>query len=153
MKILTLHEMQHFSIHQFLFSCCRLGTRIINPSLSAIIGVLGFIVSVPFLISFLRRNKYDFSARPMTVFQFIVSSGNKAGILFLFFILSGLYLGLSNFRIIPNIDNADKPPAYIELINNAETGKEKPVNGKYEHEIYKEYLDKFLLRHGSKKVK
>jgi hypothetical protein len=40
---------------------------------------------------------------------------------------------------------------YIELINQAETGKEKPVNGRYRHEIYKEQMDKFLARHGDAK--
>ena len=73
--------------------------------------------------------------------------------LFLFFIFSVIYVGLSNFRIIPSIENADKPKAYIELINQAETGKEKQVNGKYQHEIYKEAMDKFLARHGNKNAK
>jgi hypothetical protein len=62
-------------------------------------------------------------------------------------------LGLSNFRIIPSIENTDKPKTYIELINQAETGKEKPVNGKYNHEIYKEAMDKFLARHEDKKAR
>lgn len=135
------------SIIIFLIS---LGTRVINPSLSAPIGALGFLIAIPFLISVFGRKKYEYSAKTITLFQFIVSSGNKAGMLFLFFMLSGIYISLSNFRIIPSIANADKPPTYIELINNAESGKEKPVNGKYEHEIFKEYLDKFLLRHGNK---
>jgi hypothetical protein len=138
------------SILIFLLS---LGTRIINQSLSAVVGALGLIISVPFLIPLLRRTQYEYSARTITIFQFIVSSRNKAGMLFLFFTLSAFYMGLSYFRIIPGIENAEKPGTYIELINQAETGKEKPVNGKYQHEIYKESMDKFLLRHGSKKVK
>ena len=136
------------SILIFLLS---LGTRIINQSLSAIIGAIGLMVSVPFLISLLRRTQYDYSARTITIFQFIIASKNKAGMLFLFFTLSAFYMGLSNFRIIPSIENSDKPGTYIELINKAETGQEKPINGKYEHEIYKEYMDKFIERHGNKK--
>ena len=38
----------------------------------------------------------------------------------------------------------------IELINNAETGRENPVDGQYQHEVYKEAMDKFLERHGEK---
>lgn len=136
------------SIIIFLIS---LGTRVLSPSLSATIGAFGFLVALPFLISVFGRKKYDYQDGTITVFEFIASSGNKALMLFLFFVLSSIYIVLSNFRIIPRIGNADKPPTYIELINNAETGKEKPVNGKYEHEIYKEYLDKFVLRHGGKK--
>jgi hypothetical protein len=134
----------------FLFS---LGTRIISPSLSAISGVMGILTSVPFLISILRKKKYDISGKTITLLKFIISSGSKAGILFLFFVLSAIYLGLSNFKIIPAIENADKPAAYIELINRAENGKDKPVNGKYRHELYKEAMDKFLTRHGIKNKK
>ena len=140
----------YLSIIIFLIS---LGSRVISPSLSALIGALGFLIAIPFLISVFGRKKYDYSDGTVTVFQFIASSGNKAFMLFLFFALSSIYIVLSNLRIIPRIGNADKPPTYIELINNAETGKEKPVKGKYEHEIYKENLDMFLQRHGSKKAK
>jgi len=38
------------------------------------------------------------------------------------------------------------------VINQAETGKEKPVNGKYRHEIYKEQMDKFLAKHGNNRT-
>jgi hypothetical protein len=137
------------SLILFLLS---LGSRIFNPALSSVIGILGFLASFPFMISLLHQKKYDYSGKSITIFQFIVASGNKAGMLFLFFILSAVYVGLSNFKIIPAIENADKPPAYIELINQAESGKDKPVNGKYKYEIYKEAMDKFLLRHGTKKV-
>lgn len=135
------------SLILFLLS---LGSRILNPSLSAVIGLLGFLASIPFFISLLRQKKYDYSGKSITIFQFIVASGNKAGMLFLFFILSAVYVGLSNFKIIPAIENADKPPAYIELINQAESGKDKPVNGKYKYEIYKDAMDKFLSRHRNK---
>jgi hypothetical protein len=130
-----------------------LGLRIINSSLSAVIGALGILASLPFFISLLRNRHYEYSGKSVTLFQFIASTGNKAGMLFLFFIFSAFYIGLSNFRIIPSIENTDKPKTYIELINEAETGKDKPVNGKYQHEIYKEAMDKFLARHGNKQEK
>lgn len=136
------------SIILFLLS---LSIRIINPSLSAVIGAFGILASVPFLFEVFRQKKYDFAGKSTTIFQFVLASRNKAGILFLFFIFSVLYVGLTNFKIIPAIGNADKPKTYIDLINQAETGKEKPVNGKYKHEIYKEYMDKFLKKHGGKK--
>lgn len=136
----------YLSILIFLLS---LGTRIINPSLSAVIGTMGFFASVPFLIALIRQKQYDYYGKSITIFQLIVSSGNKAGMLFLFFVFSVIYIGLSNFRIIPKIENADKPRTYIELINQAETGQEKPVDGKYGHEIYREQMDKFLARHGN----
>jgi hypothetical protein len=124
--------------------------RILNPFLSSILGSLGLIASLPFLISLLRNKKYSYSGRSVTMFQFIIGSRHKAGMLFLFFIFSAVYVGLSTLHLVPTIGNTDKPPAYIELINQAETGREKPVNGGYKHEIFKEAMDKFLARHGNK---
>jgi hypothetical protein len=141
-----------FFYSSVLIFMLSLGLRIINPSLSAVIGALGILVSLPFLISLFRNKQYEYSGKSVTMFQFVAASGNKAGMLFLFFIFSAFYVGLSNFRIIPSIENADKPKTYIELINEAETGKDKPVNGKYQHEIYKEAMDKFLERHGDQKA-
>lgn len=135
------------SILLFLLS---LGTRIINPSWSSVIGGLGILASIPFLISLIPHRQYDHSGKAMSLFQFIVASRNKAGLLFLFFIFSGIFISLSNFKVIPTIENAEKPRTYIELINQAESRNEKPVNGKYKHEIYKDAMDKFLDRHGSK---
>jgi len=132
------------SILLFLLS---LGIRIISPSWSAVIGGVGALVSFPFLISLIRYKKYDYSGRSITLLQFIVAEKNKAGLLFLFFIFSGIYVGLSNLNILPLIENTDKPGTYIELINNAESGKEDPENGKFQHETYKEVMDKFLERH------
>jgi hypothetical protein len=142
-----------FFYSSILLFILSLGFRIINPSLSALIGTLGILASLPFLIALMRRKKYDHSGKSITLLQFIVASGNKSGMLFLFFIFSAIYLGLSNFRIIPGIENAEKPGTYIELRIQAETGKEKPVNGKYKYQIYKEAMDNFLQRHGNKKAK
>jgi len=135
------------SVLLFLLS---LGSRVISPSWSAAIGGLGALVSIPFLISVIRYRHYDNSGISTTLLEFIVAEKNKAGLLFLFFIFSGIYVGLSTFNIIPAIENADKPRIYIELINNAESGTEKPVNGKFQHETYKAVMDKFLERHASK---
>ncbi len=137
------------SILLFLLS---LGVRIISPSGSAAIGALGMLSAVPFLIAIVRNRQYDYSGKSTTLFQITVASKNKAGLLFLFFIFSGIYIGLSNFNIIPAIENAEKPRTYIELINNAENGREKPVDGKYQHEVYKESMDKFLKRHGRQTI-
>lgn len=134
----------YLSILLFLSS---LGIRIISPSWSAVVGGMGALVSIPFLISLIRYRQYDYSGTSITLFQFIAAEKNKAGLLFLFFIFSGIYVALSTVKIIPAIENSYKPRTYIELINDAENGKEQPVNGRFRHEAYKEMMDKFLERH------
>ncbi len=137
----------YLAILLFLLS---LGTRIISPFGSVLIGVLGTMAAVLFLIPLVRQKQYDFSGKSTTLFQFTVAAKNKAGLLFLFFIFSGIYIGLSNFNVIPAIENAENPRTYIELINQAERRGEQPVNGKYKHEAYKEAMDKFTQRHVNK---
>jgi hypothetical protein len=140
-----------FFFSSVIFFLVAMGSRIILPSLSAVLGAVAVLASLPVFVSFLLKKKYEYSGTTITLFQFIVRYGNKTGMLFLFFIFSTFYVGLSTFRIIPAIENTDKPATYIELVTQAESGKEKPVNGKYKHEIYKEAMDKFLARHANNK--
>ncbi len=119
----------------------------VDAAWSFFFGVLGVLTSLPFIFSGIRKQQFEYSGTTISLFQVVVASKNKAGLLFLFFIASALYTGLSQFGIIPEIENADRPKAYLELINSAEGGKEKPVDRKYQHEAYKEAMDKFLNRH------
>jgi hypothetical protein len=119
-----------------------------KATLSMTFGLLALLSSIPFFISLAKRERFEIHEKSVTVLTFIIKSKNKAGLLFLFFISSALFTGLSYFKIIPTIENVDRPTAYVELINQAESGNEKPVNGQYQHEKYKEVMDKFLERHG-----
>lgn len=135
------------SIPLFLLA---LGSRTINIILSSVFGVLGVLVALPFLWSLLRQEQINSTGKSVSLFHYISSSKNKAGLLFIFFIASALYTGLTYLSVIPEITNAESPKDYIELVHNAESGKEKPVDGKYQHQVYKEAMDKFLKRHAGK---
>jgi hypothetical protein len=39
------------------------------------------------------------------------------------------------------------PQAYFELVQQAELGKEQPINGKYRHEEFKEKYELLISRH------
>jgi hypothetical protein len=122
----------------------------ISPFWSLLFGGLGVLASVPFLWSVLRQKKYEISGNLISLFQFLVTSKNKAGLLFAFFLFSGLYTGLTQVGLIPEIENTDRPKAYVDLIERAEADGEKTADGRYQHEKYKEAMDKFLERHGKK---
>lgn len=121
-----------------------------NAVWSMRLGVLAVLAALPFFMAILRRRKVEIKSKTITLFHFVVESKNKAGLLFLFFISSALFTGLTNLNVIPSIENGDRPKDYIELINNANTGNEKPVTGQYQHEKYKEVMNNFLNRHGKK---
>ena len=67
------------------------------------------------------------------------------------FIIFSLYYGLSGSGILPKLYSDKFPQAYYELVNNAETGKEKPVNGKYKYEEFRKMYDQFVERNIKKK--
>jgi hypothetical protein len=130
------------SVLLFILSLVTNGT-----TWSGSFGIAGLLIAIPFLVSIGRRKRHDHLNNPTTSLQFVIASANKAGILFIFFLSSMVYAGLTHFHIIPIIQNADRPKAYIELIDKFERGKELPVGGQYDYERYKAAMDKFLERH------
>ena len=122
----------------------------VNTSVSMIFAGLALLAAAPVIFSAAKRQHFEVKSKAVSFLQFVIASRNKAGLLFLFFISSTLFTGLTYFRVIPSIENTDRPKDYIDLISNAEAGKEKPINGHYQHEQYKQALDKFLSRHAKK---
>jgi hypothetical protein len=55
-----------------------------------------------------------------------------------------LYFGLSGTGILPKLYSNKFPQAYFEMVNNAETGKEKPVNGEFKYQEFKKSYDQFV---------
>ena len=60
------------------------------------------------------------------------------------FLLFSLYVGLNKMGMIPGIYTDEFPQAYYKLVNDASSGKEKQVDGKYKYEIFKEKYEAFL---------
>jgi hypothetical protein len=63
------------------------------------------------------------------------------------FVLFTAYMGLTKFDILPKMYSDEYPQAYLDLVKQAEAGGEKPVNGKYKHEEFKELYDQFVILH------
>ncbi len=139
-----------FFYSSLLIFLLALASRNIHLQLSSALGVLAMLLALPFLYSVIGQKKYATTGKPVTLIQSIGASKNKAGLLFVFFISSALYTGLTYLSLIPEIENADRPKDYIEQVSNAESGKEEPINGRYQHQKYKEAMDKFLKRHAVK---
>jgi hypothetical protein len=136
-----------FFYSSILLSLLSIAVRSI-ATWSLALGVLALLTTLPIFISVGQQKKFEVNSKSISLLHFIVVSKNKAGLLFLFFISSALFTGLNYWGVIPSIENVDRPKDYIELINRAEAGKEKPVNGQYQHAKYKAAMDKFVERHG-----
>jgi hypothetical protein len=122
----------------------------IIQSVSVLFGTLAVVVAVPFVYSIVKQKKYTLEGKAVSLLHYVTNYSSKAGIVFLFFIFSALYTGLALLNVIPHIENTEQPKAYIELVDNAESRKEKPVDGQYQHEKYKEAMNLFLDHYGAK---
>ena len=60
------------------------------------------------------------------------------------FLLFSLYVGLNRIGVLPVIYSDEFPQAYYKLIDDASSKKEKPVDGVYKHELFKEKYDEFI---------
>lgn len=60
------------------------------------------------------------------------------------FVLFSAYMAFTKVNLIPKLYSDEFPQSYFELVNQAETGKEVPVNGKFKHELFKENYETFL---------
>ena len=76
---------------------------------------------------------------------------DRSVVLLALFLLFTAYMGLTKIGAIPKMYSDEFPQAYFELVNKAESGQEKAVEGKYRHEAFKEMYDRFIGRQGEGK--
>ena len=62
------------------------------------------------------------------------------------YVLFTMYMGLTKFNLIPKLYSSEYPQTYLKLVKEAESGIDKPINGKYKHEIFKEKCWMFIIR-------
>ncbi len=69
------------------------------------------------------------------------------------FVLFTVYMGLIKIDLLTKMFSDEYPQAYFQLVNRADEGLEDPLNGKYQHQEFKEMYDRFVSRHGSEEKK
>ena len=110
-------------------------------------GVAGFVLLILFGIISLTSKSILSNGEKISGFQFVAQAKDRSGVLAILFLLFTVYMGFSKIELIPPLYHDEFPQSYYKLVNQAETGKEKPVNGKYRHEEFKEMYDKLVSRH------
>jgi cytochrome b subunit of formate dehydrogenase len=147
MNAARLSLVYHLSLILFIIS---LIAAPILPQLYAYLGIAAFILLVGFLITGLLVPKYLLDGSEFSVFKLVAGLKDRSMILLSLFFIISLYTGLTRIGVLPSMYSDEYPQAYFKLVNNAETGKEKPVNGKYKHQEFKVRYDGFLERNGMK---
>ncbi len=131
----------HFSIMLFLISLALV------PFISRIsewAGIAAFVFLIIFIAGGFIRKQSWVDGRKISAFGMITTYKDHSLIIVSICLLFSLFVGLNRIGLMPSIYSNQFPQAYFKLVNDATTGKEKPVNGKYKYEEFREKYDLFL---------
>lgn len=109
-------------------------------------GGVGFGLLLLFLMVALLKGEMLIEGERLSAFAYVARLKDRSIVLVTLFLLFTAYMGLTKINVIPKMYSDEFPQAYFELVKQAETGKEKPVNGKFKHEEFKEMYDQFVSR-------
>jgi hypothetical protein len=143
MNAARLSLVYHLSLILFIISLIAVP---LLPQLYAYLGIAAFILLVGFLIAGLLGPKYLLDGAEFSVFKLVAGLKDRSMILLSLFFIISLYMGLTRIGVLPSMYSDEYPQAYFKLVNKAETGKEKPENGKYMHQEFKKRYDDFVKK-------
>ncbi len=116
------------------------------PSVSEPSGGMAFGLLILFVAGGIAAKEVLYEGEKVSAFHFVSRFKGPGAILITLFLLFTLYMGLTKISLLPKMHSDEFPQSYFELVNQAETGKEKPMNGKYKHEEFKVMYDQFVER-------
>jgi len=122
--------------------------RIFSPTLSEMLGGAGFGFFMLFVAGFFLLGKSLVNGEEVTTLDHIRQKNYNALVLGTGFFLISIYTGLNMFQMVPSLYTEKVPPAYLELVRQAESGQEKAVDGSYRHDTYKAAYDAFVEKNG-----
>jgi hypothetical protein len=131
-----------------IFFLSSIVVRPLEATISQVIGGVGGLMLGIFILGVLARPVHLIEGTETRLLSFVRQRRDHSSILMTGFLIASVYIGLNFLGLIPSLYTREVPQAYIELVNRAETGQEKAVDGKYTHDRYKEALDRLLERHG-----
>ena len=135
----------YLSVSSFLVSIL---IRPINATVSQAMGGLGGLCLGLVVLAVLFRNKQLVDGEETSLLSYVRDREDHSSMLLTGFLMISIYVGLNFVGVLPTLYTNEVPGAYIELVNQAETGKEAPVDGTYQHDAYKQEWERFLARHG-----
>lgn len=119
---------------------------IINPDLSEPLGSLGFGFLLLYLGGGLYYRNLFYEGEKYSALNYLNRFSTKSILMMAVYVLFTMYMGMTKFDLIPKLYSSEYPQAYIKLVNDAESGKEKPVDGEFKHEKFKDKYDQFVER-------
>jgi hypothetical protein len=124
--------------------CVATLTASFSLGLAKIAGGISLIVVLILAAFFLSRPGYIVEGESTTLFKTIAGFKDRFFLLLSLFIIFSLYTALTSTGTIPKLYFDDYPQAYYQLVNDAETGREKAVDGTFKYQRFKTEYDGFL---------
>jgi hypothetical protein len=115
-----------------------------NPVFARFLGMLSLLLIAGFLVAGIFYNRLLVGIEKPSVFKVIAGFRDRFYLLLTLYILFAFYVGLTGAGVLPKLYSDNYPQAYYKLVNEAETGKEKAVDGKYHYENFKTAYDQFV---------
>ncbi len=131
----------HLSIILFLVSLVIVP---FSQKISELTGIIAFILLLIFIVIALFKKELLVGGEIVSPFKMVTHFKDHSIIIVSLFLLFSLYVGFNKVGLIPGIYSDEFPQAYYKLVDEAASKKEKPVEGKYKYEKFKEQYDQFL---------
>jgi len=131
----------NLSIILFLLS---LSLAPFSPLIAEVIGVLSFGVLLIFIGGSISKKNILLEGEKISPIKFVLAFKNTSVLMITVLLIFSGYIGLTKIDVIPRLYSSEYPQGYIELIEQAESGKETQVNGQFKHEIFKKRYDAFV---------
>ena len=133
----------HLSIILFLISL------IISPFATQNaewVGILAFTFFLVFIIGAFAKRDDLVEGNKVTTIQMVTGYKDHSIVLSILFLLFFLFAAFNKAGMLPTTYSDEMPQAYFKLVDDAVSGKEKSVDGKYKYEEFMEQYEQFLKR-------
>jgi hypothetical protein len=130
-----------------VFFTLSIGIGVLVPSLTEALGIIAAFLLGMFIVGSYYFRKQLLDGVEINTPQYLRKVVGNSVILMTGYLLISIYSGLHMIGALPPLYTDEVPHAYIELINDAETGKEIPVDRVYKHETYKQAYEEFLEKY------
>ena len=131
----------HLSIILFLFSMILIPFA---QKTAELIGIIAFVLLLIFILAGLLKKNVLVDGVKVSPFSMVINFNDHSVVIGTICLLFSFFIGLNKFGVLPGIYSDEYPQAYFDLVNKAASGKEKPVDGKYQYELFKDNYDQFL---------
>jgi hypothetical protein len=131
----------HLSIIFFLSSLVLI---LFTPFIAEVTGAAAMVLLICFVAAGFLRKQVLVDGNNLSAFKMVSKYKGHSVMLATLILLFSLYFGLNRIGVLPAVYSDKYPKAYFELVEQAATNKEKPINGKYKYQEFMQKYNQFL---------